>query len=106
MVKIDKLTISHIFYSVRSKKNMRFFCLVLRYSVAVFTSNIAKAGTTANASITLYGKNGDTARRPLTDSKTNDQPFKKGQVDVFIVEAVHLGDLLKVDLEHNGSDPG
>ena len=85
---------------------MHFFCLVLRYSVAVFTSNTAKAGTTANASITLHGKNGDTGRRPLTDSKTNDQPFKKGQVDVFIIEAVHLGDLIKVDLEHNGTDPG
>ena len=74
--------------------------------MAVFTSNIAKAGTTANGTITLYGKNGDTGRRPLTESKTNDKPFKKGQVDVFTVEAVHLGNLLRVDLEHDGTEPG
>ena len=79
---------------------------VLRYSVAVFTSNIAKAGTTANATITLYGKNGDTGRRPLTEPKTSDKPFKKGQIDVFTVEAVYLGDLLRVDLEHDGTEPG
>ena len=72
----------------------------------MFTSNIAKAGTTANATITLYGKNGDTGRRPLTETKTNDKPFKKGQVDVFTVEAVHLGKLLRVDLEHDGTEPG
>ncbi len=79
---------------------------VLRYQVAVFTSNIAKGGTTAQVSITLFGKYGDTGRRPLRDSRTHDEPFGKGQVDVFEVEAVRLGDLLKLELSHDGTDPG
>ncbi len=82
------------------------FLSVLRYIVTVYTSSIAKAATQANAFITLYGSEGDTGRRPLSDSQTSDSPFKKGQVDVFMVEAVHLGKLEKIIVEHDGTEPG
>ncbi len=49
---------------------------------------------------------GDTGERPLTKSETNRNPFEKGKVDVFKIEAVTLKHLKKVRIGHNGKRAG
>jgi hypothetical protein len=74
--------------------------------VATYTANVRNAQTTANAYITLYGSRGDSGRCCLDDSLTHQLRFLKGQVDVFVIEAVHLGQIEHVDVEHDGKDAG
>jgi len=72
---------------------------VLRYAVAVFTTKLVCESGTFDAFITIYGKRGDTGQRLLHESVTYSRPFAAGQVDVFFVEAVHLGQLQDILLE-------
>ena len=48
-------------------------------------------------SITLYGKNGDSGKRPLKKG------FVKDDADKFTIECIDLGELKKVNLEHDNS---
>lgn len=50
------------------------------YQVQVITGNIAKAGTSANVFLTIYGEEyGDTGERPLKNSDKSSK-FQPGQV--------------------------
>ncbi|KAG3274157.1 lipoxygenase homology domain-containing protein 1-like [Ictidomys tridecemlineatus] len=78
---------------------------VTKYEVFVATGELWNAGTVANVYISIYGKKGDTGSRQLFRSK-NSCKFLRGQTDAFFLEAVHLGDLYKIVIGHNGLGPG
>ncbi|XP_077022879.1 oxygen-regulated protein 1 isoform X2 [Tamandua tetradactyla] len=75
------------------------------YEVRVATGELWNAGTVANVYISLYGEKGDTGSRQLFRSKSSSN-FLRGQTDTFFLEAVHLGDLYKVVIGHDGLGPG
>ncbi|XP_021373395.1 lipoxygenase homology domain-containing protein 1-like isoform X2 [Mizuhopecten yessoensis] len=79
---------------------------VVPYYVEVYTSEEEmNAGTKANVYLTLYGQQFDSGRRHLTKSHTNKTKFQTGQVDIFRLEAVDLGELAKVVVEKGPGDP-
>ncbi|XP_069127319.1 uncharacterized protein [Argopecten irradians] len=79
---------------------------VVPYYVEVYTSEEElNAGTKANVFLTLYGQQFDSGRRHLTKSQTNKTKFQTGQVDIFKLEAVDLGELAKVVVEKGPGDP-
>jgi hypothetical protein len=57
---------------------------VLKYIVQVHTGNKSGAGTDANVFCNIFGEQGDTGERPLTQSKTNRNKFEKGKVRKII----------------------
>lgn len=61
----------------------------VKYEIIVFTGDKFGAGTNANVFITLYGENGNTGKRALTQSMRD--LFERKQVDKFTLEAVDLG---------------
>ena len=82
---------------------------MLRYAVAVFTAKLICANDKFNAFITIYGECGDSGQRRLHDSLAYSRPFAAaaaGQVDVFFIEAVHLGQLQHVLLECRSDGKG
>ncbi|NWZ20845.1 LOXH1 protein, partial [Asarcornis scutulata] len=80
--------------------------LVLVYEIHVYTG--AKLGAEAdfNVYINLIGTRGDAGKRKLHRSKNNNVKFQHGQMDIFFVKAVSLGDLEKVLISHDGAAPG
>ena len=54
------------------------------------TGDVKGAGTDANVSVTIYGDNGDTGKRPLQQKMRN--LFERKQTDKFTLEAVELGE--------------
>ncbi|XP_038056107.1 uncharacterized protein LOC119728107 [Patiria miniata] len=80
---------------------------VTRYYIQVYTGSEENSKTDASVYLQLWGKNGDSGKRHLVRSKNNkDKKFLAGQMDVFEIEAVYLGRLLKVTVGHDGKDPG
>ncbi|OXB56284.1 hypothetical protein ASZ78_015616 [Callipepla squamata] len=75
------------------------------YEVHVTTGELWNAGTEADVYISIYGEKGDTGSRQLLRSQ-KPKKFLKGQTDVFLVEAVHLGHLYKIVIGHNGLGSG
>ncbi|XP_055401983.1 oxygen-regulated protein 1 isoform X4 [Bubalus kerabau] len=75
------------------------------YEVHVATGELWNAGTVANVYIAVYGEKGDTGSRQLFRSKST-LNFLRGQVDSFLLEAVHLGNLYKIVIAHDGLGPG
>ena len=69
----------------------------------MFTSSKQPMPLSANVTITLFGDHGDTGLHRLVESTTTDSPWCPGQVDVFIIEAVHLGKLHQVVVDHDDS---
>ena len=59
------------------------------YEVIVVTGDVKSGGTDANVSITIYGANGDTGKRPLTQRFRD--LFERNQTDKFSLEALDLG---------------
>uniref|UniRef100_H3DGZ8 Lipoxygenase homology PLAT domains 1 n=1 Tax=Tetraodon nigroviridis TaxID=99883 RepID=H3DGZ8_TETNG len=72
------------------------------YEVCVFTGDMLGAGADANVFINIYGENGDTGERYLSNSD-NINKFERGQEDVFTVTAVDLGPLKKLRIRHDNS---
>uniref|UniRef100_A0A8C6JNJ0 Uncharacterized protein n=1 Tax=Melopsittacus undulatus TaxID=13146 RepID=A0A8C6JNJ0_MELUD len=65
------------------------------------------AGTDANVFLSIYGiGRGDTGERQLKRSN-NLNKFEKGQVDVFTIKAIDLGELKKLRIRHDnlGTSP-
>lgn len=60
-------------------------------------------GTDANVVAELFGKNGSSGERKLESSGNN---FERGHTDQFNIEAVDLGDLVKLRIGHDGSGFG
>ncbi|XP_062045872.1 oxygen-regulated protein 1 [Lepus europaeus] len=75
------------------------------YEIYVATGELWNAGTVANVFISIYGEKGDTGSRQLFKS-TSTCNFLRGQTDTFFLEAVHLGDLYKIVIGHDGLGPG
>lgn len=75
---------------------------VLRYVVAVTTGGYKDAGIDNGiVSINLIGVNGDTGLRELTGAiSKNASPWQPGQADVFILEAVSIGKLKKIEVTY------
>ncbi|XP_069846828.1 oxygen-regulated protein 1 isoform X3 [Dipodomys merriami] len=78
---------------------------VTTYEVYVATGELWNAGTVANVYISVYGKKGDSGSRQLLRSKSSFN-FLRGQTDSFLLEAVHLGNLYKIVIGHDGLGPG
>ncbi|XP_038297109.1 lipoxygenase homology domain-containing protein 1-like isoform X2 [Canis lupus familiaris] len=78
---------------------------VTLYEVHVATGMLWNAGTIASVYISVYGEKGDSGSRQLFRSK-NSFNFLRGQTDTFTLEAVHLGDLYKIVVGHDGIGPG
>ncbi|TPP60374.1 hypothetical protein FGIG_08324 [Fasciola gigantica] len=79
---------------------------ILNYEIRVITGNRPHAGTDANVYLTLFGENGDSGERRLAKSQTNANKFESGQTDVFLWEAVDLGQLHKARIRHDNSGVG
>ncbi|XP_040828495.1 oxygen-regulated protein 1 isoform X2 [Ochotona curzoniae] len=75
------------------------------YEVCVATGELWNAGTLAHVYICMYGEKGDSGSRQLFRS-TNSCNFLRGQTDIFFLEAVHLGDVYKLVIGHDGLGPG
>ena len=85
---------------------MIYFVTVHNYYVSIHTGNVKEAGTSADVTFNLYGERGDTGKRKVVSTINTDTKWQQGQVDVFTIEAVHLGKLTKVEIEHDGKDKG
>ncbi|XP_064032385.1 lipoxygenase homology domain-containing protein 1 [Pogoniulus pusillus] len=73
------------------------------YEVRVLTGNVSGAGTDANIFLNIYGiGRGDTGERQLKRSN-NLNKFEKGQVDVFTIKAIDLGELKKLRIGHDNT---
>ncbi|NXA96195.1 LOXH1 protein, partial [Melanocharis versteri] len=73
------------------------------YEVRVLTGTVWGAGTDANVFLSIYGvERGDTGERQLKRSN-NLNKFEKGQVDVFTIKAIDLGELKKLRIRHDNS---
>ncbi|XP_054048264.1 lipoxygenase homology domain-containing protein 1-like [Rissa tridactyla] len=79
---------------------------LLVYEVHVYTGAKLGAETDANVYINLIGTRGDAGKRKLHRSKNNNIKFRHGQMDIFCIKAVSLGDLEKVLISHDGAGPG
>ncbi|NWI83337.1 LOXH1 protein, partial [Dryoscopus gambensis] len=83
-----------------------FLCWHFRentYEVHVLTGTVWGAGTDANVFLSIYGmERGDTGERQLKRSN-NLNKFEKGQVDVFTIKAIDLGELKKLRIRHDNS---
>ncbi|NXQ80747.1 LOXH1 protein, partial [Nyctibius grandis] len=89
------------------KDNLKLFLLlVLVYEVHVYTGAKLGAETDSNVYINLIGTRGDAGKRKLHRSKNNNAKFRHGQMDIFHIKAVSLGDLEKVLISHDGAGPG
>ena len=76
----------------------------MQYQVDVYTADVKHAGTDANVFITIYGNMGDTGRRQLT--KKFADLFERGKWDDFKLEALDLGSLVRLRVEHNNKGLG
>eukprot|EP01048_Picozoa_sp_COSAG05_P003977 COSAG05_NODE_197_length_14521_cov_113.902995_2_plen_373_part_00 len=74
------------------------------YNIEVHTGDVRYAGTDANVYITLFGRDGNSGTRQLSNKWKND--FERAQVDVFALEAAGLGPLEKVRIGHDGTGAG
>ncbi|KAJ8400007.1 hypothetical protein AAFF_G00400460, partial [Aldrovandia affinis] len=73
----------------------------VKYEIIVITGDEKGAGTDANVSITIHGSNGDSGCRPLRQKLRN--LFERGRTDRFLLEMLDMGELLKVQMEHDNS---
>lgn len=78
----------------------------IQYIVKVFTADVSGAGTDANVSMTLYGENGDSGKRPLKKSLSHMDKFERAHMDDFKLEVLDLGKLTKVHIEHDNKGFG
>ncbi|XP_048764444.2 lipoxygenase homology domain-containing protein 1-like isoform X2 [Ostrea edulis] len=79
---------------------------VLKYQVITYLGDVHKAGTDANVSVCLSGSLGNSGKRLLKHSLTNQERFTQDQVDQFEIEAVDLGVLQKVTIGHDSQGEG
>ncbi|XP_075441794.1 lipoxygenase homology domain-containing protein 1 isoform X2 [Ascaphus truei] len=78
----------------------------VKYEVIVVTGFEKGSGTDANVSITMYGSNGDSGQHTLKQKMRN--LFERGKTNRFYIEALDLGEMKKVKVEHDNSgvNPG
>ena len=74
------------------------------YTVIVKTGNVFGAGTDANVFVNVFGSMGDTGSRPLENNNktsSNRNKFERNNEDHFLVQAVHLGDINRIQIGHD-----
>ncbi|KAG9471796.1 hypothetical protein GDO78_022716 [Eleutherodactylus coqui] len=76
---------------------------LVNYEVIVTTGNVRGAGTNANVFMQLFGDQGKTEETILR-SRSND--FERGAVDIFKIEALPVGKILKIRIGHDGTGFG
>lgn len=79
-----------------------FFILFILYYISFF-SDVRGAGTDANVYIEIYGENGNSGRHILDGPGNN---FERKCTDVFGVEAIDLGKLVKIQIGHDNRGIG
>ena len=76
----------------------------MQYEIKVYTGDVSGAGTDANVFVNVFGEFGDTGKRQL--SKKFRDLFERNQVDDFKIEALDLGQLAKLQIEHDNKGFG
>ncbi|XP_070707153.1 lipoxygenase homology domain-containing protein 1 [Pempheris klunzingeri] len=71
------------------------------YTTRIKTGDKKYAGTDANVFMILFGAKDDTGIINLKASKTHKNKFERGMIDEFTVEAVDIGPLRKLRIEHD-----
>ncbi|RDD41325.1 Lipoxygenase homology domain-containing protein 1 [Trichoplax sp. H2] len=79
---------------------------VRTYMVKVYTSDIWGADTDNEILINIFGKLGDTGLRELYYSSNNEEKFHRANMDLFSIDAVQLGQLIKIKIGHNNLNRG
>ncbi|XP_037833937.1 lipoxygenase homology domain-containing protein 1-like [Kryptolebias marmoratus] len=72
------------------------------WSLWIWTSDMANAGTDADISFQVYGEKGKSDEIRLDNKSDN---FEQGQVDKFMVELADLGKLIKLRIWHEKRNP-
>ena len=73
----------------------------MKYTISVVTGSERGCGTNANVCCCVYGQHGDTGSRPLKQ-KGRDL-FERNQTDEFVLEALDLGELSRLEIGHDNS---
>lgn len=92
--------------SNKAKRKKSIELKVLTYKVSVVTGDVRGAGTDANVFCILYGQNGDSGEHKLAKSETYSNKFERGHTDVFLIDAVDLGELERVKIWHDNKNIG
>ncbi|CAH1776005.1 unnamed protein product [Owenia fusiformis] len=79
---------------------------VLKYTVEVYTGTEPGADTESNIYVNIHGTRGDTGSRRLYRTLNNSIAFQEGQMDQFTIEAVHLDEVNKLVVGHDGEESG
>ncbi|XP_030643524.1 lipoxygenase homology domain-containing protein 1 [Chanos chanos] len=79
---------------------------VIKYRITVHTGNVGGSGTDATVFLCLIGDQGDTGNRLLVNCKNNVNKFEKSNADEFIIEAVSIGQVRRVQIGHDGRGGG
>ncbi len=88
-----------------------FIAIVATYKIKVTTSKEFGSGTCANVYIIIFGKHllykiredrllsYEIGKVPLSTSKTHNDPFESGHTDEFEIEAMDIGEPIKIKYE-------
>ncbi|XP_052774352.1 lipoxygenase homology domain-containing protein 1-like isoform X2 [Mya arenaria] len=79
---------------------------VMEYKLSVHLGQVNPDSWENEVYVCLIGDQGSTGRRLLKHSETNTEKFRDRQVDVFLLEAVNIGDLVKLLIGHNNMEKG
>lgn len=74
---------------------------IRKYYIKVTTGSRAAAGTKADVYVVLQGKERRSDEIFLTETVTGSRPFKKGQVDIFMIETENVGQLVRLGIGHD-----
>eukprot|EP00163_Fabomonas_tropica_P020545 TRINITY_DN36408_c0_g1_i1.p1 TRINITY_DN36408_c0_g1~~TRINITY_DN36408_c0_g1_i1.p1 ORF type:complete len:1346 (+),score=395.84 TRINITY_DN36408_c0_g1_i1:227-4264(+) len=76
----------------------------IKYSVTVWTGDKVFAGTDARVYVRLVGSIDASPKLELTnDTRDDDDTFEKGDKNTFVFQIPDLGDLMSLDVSHDGS---
>ncbi|CAK8695537.1 unnamed protein product [Clavelina lepadiformis] len=95
--------------SETSSDNGNAWIQLRKYRIEIQTGDRLGAGTTADIYLSLHGDKCETDEIYLTNPVSTDgrhKPFRRGQVDVFEIEAENVGDLQKIGIGHDQKDKG
>ncbi|XP_067839158.1 lipoxygenase homology domain-containing protein 1-like [Heptranchias perlo] len=73
---------------------------LINYEVEVHTGDISGAGTDAKVFIQIYGEHGKTELISLRSRSDN---FERGATELYKIEAMNVGKLIKLRIGHDGS---
>ncbi|CAB4039284.1 lipoxygenase homology domain-containing 1-like, partial [Paramuricea clavata] len=77
----------------------------LTYQIYVLTGDCRGAGTEADIKLTLFGEYGTSGERPLLKSMNHPHKFRRGQVDIFPLDSLYLGELQNIRIGHSKTTP-